>query len=411
MFSFAILGIFTASTGVMLPPLTKHYSLTDIQVSTLFLVIPLGYILSASANSLVHYKFGQRGVAVLGPLLQIVSAVVVALHPRQFAFLVVGWGIMSMGAGLIDGSWCTFAAGMGDKANRVSGLLHGSFSVGAATGPFVMAGLMAKGIDWWIWYWIMVGMSALQLIILVIAFRHSDASAYQQASPSPSSSILTPPTKPASSRAMFAHPALWISALYFLTYVGNETAISGWIVSFMTRARHATPYLSNISSSGYWGGMAVGRLVLGPVTDRIGARTGALVYLSCAILLQLLFAFIHSSAVSVVLMTLLGFSMGPLFPSGVVVLTQLLPQEMHVKAVSFVSSLGQVGGAALPFGIGAVVQSLGIGVFSWVLLVFSSVSLGIWCLLAGLQPKVDQEERNIDYIAEGLRDTGRWWRE
>lgn len=201
---------------------------------------------------------------------------------------------------------------------------------------------------------------------------------------------------------MLTHPALWICSIYFLLYVGNETAISGWIVSYMTRARHASPYISGISSSGYWGGMAVGRLALGPVTDRIGARTGAAVYLSCAIVLELAFALLHSPIVSFVLMTLLGFLMGPLFPSGVVVLAQLLPQEMHVKAVSFVSALGQVGGAALPFGIGAAVQTLGIEVFCWVLLSFTTVSLGVWCFFAGLRPKEGREEASVDYIAEGL---------
>ncbi|CAI6301836.1 unnamed protein product [Periconia digitata] len=400
MFSFAILGIFTASTGVMLPPLTKHYSLTDIQVSTLFLVVPVGYILSASTNSLVHSNLGQRGVAIIGPLLQVASAVIVALHPKQFGVIVAGWAIMSMGAGLIDGSWCAFAAGMGDKANRVSGFLHGSYSVGASAGPFIVSAMMANGVEWWIWYWIMTGVAVLQLLILLIAFRHSDAHTYHLNRQASSLSITSIQTAKFSPNAMFAYPALWISALYFLMYVGNETAISGWIVSFMTRARHASPYISGISSSGYWGGMTLGRLALGPVTDRIGARTGAIVYLCFAILLQLIFALVHSAIASVVLMTLLGFSMGPLFPSGVVVLTQLLPHEMHVNAVSFVSSLGQVGGAALPFGIGAVVDTLGIGVFRWVILIFSVVSLGMWCLFAGLRPKADAEESSGDHIAE-----------
>jgi fucose permease len=204
---------------------------------------------------------------------------------------------------------------------------------------------------------------------------------------------------------MITHPAVWISALYFLTYVGNETAISGWIVTFMTRARHVSPYLSSISSSGYWAGMAVGRLTLGHFTDQMGARQGATVYLSCAIVLQLFFAIVQSPIPSIVIISLLGFFMGPLFPSGVVVLMQLLPRDMHINAVSFISSIGQVGGAALPFGIGAVVQTLGIGVFRWVLLVFSLISLGVWCVFTSLTPKSERSgetNEGRDYIAEAL---------
>jgi fucose permease len=80
--------------------------------------------------------------------------------------------------------------------------------------------------------------------------------------------------------------------------------------------------------------------------------------------------------------------MGPLFPSGVVVLTRLLPGELHIAAVSFVASLGQVGAAFLPFAIGAVVQSLGIGVFRYAILVETVLALEVWILFSKLRTAV-----------------------
>lgn len=183
------------------------------------------------------------------------------------------------------------------------------------------------------------------------------------------------------------HSGTWFSATYFLTYVGIETAISGWVVSFMVRSRHASTYLASISSSGFWAGMAVGRLTLGYITDRIGVRRAAAMYLSCAIALLLTFALISSPIASIIVMASAGFVMGPLFPSGVVVLSELLPRDLHVAAVSFVASVGQIGGAALPFGIGAVVQGLGIGVFRWVILAFSCIALFLWIVFARLKPR------------------------
>lgn len=84
-------------------------------------------------------------------------------------------------------------------------------------------------------------------------------------------------------------------------------------------------------------------------------------------------------------MTMLGFIVGPLFPSGVVVLTRLLPKELHIAAVSFVSSLGQVGGAFLPFAIGAVVQGLGIGVFRFAILLQTILALAVWAAFASVR--------------------------
>jgi fucose permease len=150
----------------------------------------------------------------------------------------------------------------------------------------------------------------------------------------------------------------------------------------MLRTRDATPYLASLASTGFWIGMAIGRLVLGFGTDRIGVRRATALYFVCAIGLEVLFAIWSSPVVSVVVMTLLGFVMGPLYPSAVVVLTRLLPAELHIAAVSFVASLGQIGGAFLPFAIGAVVQSLGIGVFRFAILVQTVSALVLWLLFA-----------------------------
>lgn len=156
----------------------------------------------------------------------------------------------------------------------------------------------------------------------------------------------------------------------------------------MLRNRDATPYAAGLASSGYWIGMAVGRLTLGHATDRIGVRRATLLYFLFAVGTEVLFAFFSSVVVSIVLMTIVGFVMGPLFPSGVVILTRLLPGELHVAAVSFVASLGQVGGAFLPFAIGAVVQGLGIGVFCYAILVETVLALLVWVAFAKLRPLV-----------------------
>ena len=195
---------------------------------------------------------------------------------------------------------------------------------------------------------------------------------------------------------MLRHPATWCCAAFFLADVGVETAISGWIVSFMLRSRSATPYLAGLSSSGFWAGMAVGRLVLGPLTDRMGVRRATVLYFILAVLTEILFVILPHAIVSVVLMVILGFLMGPMFPSGVIVLMQLLPKELHVAAVSFVASLGQVGGALLPFGIGAVVEGLGIGVFKYAILVQSVLAMLLWVVFARLRPVVAASQRSLE---------------
>jgi fucose permease len=152
MYSFVTLGLLTSTIGVMLPPILKHYDLSDIGVSLIFLVGPVGYVLAAQSNTLIHISFGQLGVAILGPILHILSCGVIALHP-PFSVVLVAFAFVAAGTGLLDGSWCAWAGNM-DNANTVSGLLHGSFSVGAAVGPLLAT--MLAGNKWFYWYYVLV---------------------------------------------------------------------------------------------------------------------------------------------------------------------------------------------------------------------------------------------------------------
>jgi fucose permease len=154
MYSFITLGLFNSSIGAVLPLLSKHYKLTDLQVSSIFLAGPVGYVLAAQCSDTIHYRFGQRGIAVTGPVLQIIATVTAAAHP-SFGLVLVAFAFQGLGTGLLDGSWCAWAGSM-KKANTISGLLHGSYSVGGAMGPFLVTVLTAKEEKWWTWYGILV---------------------------------------------------------------------------------------------------------------------------------------------------------------------------------------------------------------------------------------------------------------
>ena len=131
MYSFVTLGLLASTTGVILPYLTTAYSLTDLHASLIFLFYSLGYILAAQLNSPIHASLGQRAIALAAPTLHILATFAIAAHPPSFAVVLLGFAATGMGTALVDASWCAWAAGMHAHANRVSGLLHGSFSAGA----------------------------------------------------------------------------------------------------------------------------------------------------------------------------------------------------------------------------------------------------------------------------------------
>ncbi|KEY66275.1 hypothetical protein S7711_02740 [Stachybotrys chartarum IBT 7711] len=385
MLSFFILGLFQASIGVILPHVQADYDLNDAQVSLIFVAGPVGYVIAAQLNHLVHVNLGQRGIAIIGPIFELISAVITASHP-SFVGLLLSFSINCFGIGLIDGSWCAWAGAM-KNPNLISGLLHGSFSAGAGLGPIIVSQLVATGgKPWYFWYY--TGITLVEIVILPYAFRKESGHKYREEAHRQNRDAAT-----AKSSHIFLYSAVWICAAYLLVDVGTETAISGWIVSFMLRVRHASVQLSGICSSCFWGGMAVGRLALGGVTDRLGVKRGTILYLLSTILLQLMFILVENQALSAVLITLIGFFIGPLFPSSIVQLSNMLPRDLVVAAVSYVASVGQVGGAFLPFAIGALSQWLGLRVFGVMIAIQLAVCLGLWMILTRTRSKTTTQER------------------
>ncbi|KAF3761792.1 hypothetical protein M406DRAFT_64905 [Cryphonectria parasitica EP155] len=397
--SFFVMGLIISTPGVILPHLEAYFHLNDIQASLIFLAGPVGYLVGARLNAPIHRRLGQRGIATIAPICQIIFTGTVATFHRPemggFQLFLLTTAIGQVGTGLLDGSWCAWAGGLGGhRTNTVQGLLHGSFSLGAGLGPF-LAGTMfsVAKTPWWSWYYVLLGAVVCQGLVLCLAFRLEDSTRYHN--------DLDQPLEPARPKGIFRYPVLWTCAAYFLAYVGTEGAISGWIVTFMLRARAASTFLASLSSSCFWIGMSAGRLLLGTVTDQLGVRSATAGYLLLAVLAQILLAVVNSAPVSVAAVAAVGFFLGPIFPSGIVMVARLLPKELHVAAVSFVCSVGQVGAAVLPFALGSLAQWLGIRVFQVFILAMLMAALLLWWMF----PDVDRRSkavRGCDHV--GSRD-------
>ncbi|KAK1999216.1 major facilitator superfamily transporter [Colletotrichum falcatum] len=391
--SFIVLGLFVSTTGVIIPHLQRDYRLTDMRVSSVFLVGPVGYCSASWLSSRIHLGLGQRGVAVIGPACHLFYAAAGALRPPFPAFL-LSVGVGSFGMGLLDGSWCAWVAGL-ESANALSGILHGSFSAGAAVCPYVAGILISKnGGLWHQWFYVLSLASAAEILILCLAFGHEDANKCHD---NKADSNRNPLAK-VDQRKALTYSATWVYAAYLLAEVGTESTVSGWVVAFMLRIRHTGTYSSSVCSSGFWGGMAAGRLALGFVTDKLGARRAVTLYLVLAPVFVVLFTVIRVLWVSVLAMSLVGFFMGPLFPSCIVQLVSFLPRGLHVGAVSFVASVGQIGGAILPYLLGVITQVMGLRVFPYMLLAQFVVMLLFWVFSLTLSRKeADAEEEGQVY--------------
>lgn len=175
----------------------------------------------------------------------------------------------------------------------------------------------------------------------------------------------------------------------------------------MLQVRGGSLFTSGLVATGFWSGLTAGRMTLGFITPRIGERIAISAYLVIAIVLQLLFWLVPSFVGSAVTVALLGYFIGPMFPSGVVVTTKLLPRHLHVSAIGFSAAIGGSGGALyartenlgiqtllikprLPFAVGAIAQARGVQALQPIVIATLAALLLVWWLF----PRLPKENRS-----------------
>jgi len=57
------------------------------------------------------------------------------------------------------------------------------------------------------------------------------------------------------------------------------------------------------------------------------------VYILIGLIMQLMFWFIPDVVANAIVVSLLGFIIGPFFPAGVSVITKLLPKDLHIASI------------------------------------------------------------------------------
>ncbi|KAB8289812.1 hypothetical protein EYC80_010445 [Monilinia laxa] len=289
-----------------------------------------------------------------------------------------------MGNGLVDAAWCAWTGHMA-SANQVQGFLQACYSLGGTIAPLIAAAMLAKArLDWYCFYYIMTAVAATELITSTWAFWSQTGHAYISENPRDINA------KTGRLREALNNKLTWIFAMFIFGYVGAEVSLGGWIITFMTQVRSGTTFTSSLTSTGFWAGMTVGRMCLAFLTAWLGESTSVLVYLGICIGLELLFWLIPSFYVSAIAIAFLGMFLGPLFPTAIVLVTKLIPKELHVSSIGFATALGGSGGAIFPFVVGALVQARGVSSLQPVVLALLVVIAGLWMLV----PRKGKGERN-----------------
>ena len=368
-FAFILIGANDGATGVLIPSLQSQYGVNKATIGLLFFSAVLGYLIAAFNSGPLVGKLGARLFLLLGIGSFLGSALVLSTIPPFFVtlcmFLPLGFG-----GGLLDAGLNAYIAGL-PRSTAVLNYLHAFYGIGALLGPILASTILAVGLKWNFVYIIWIFLSVVLFVSVVLSFQRR-AVATQGSETSTGRNVLANTIK---------RRIVWIAALFLLFYVGTEVSLGSWSYSFLLEERHGIPLISGWIVSGYWIGLTRGRIVLPHIALRFGDRRliqGCLLGVAIGMLIIWL---IPINAAAAVGLCFTGFCLGPIFPTTIGLMSQLVPSRLLATAIGFLASLGSMGGALFPWLAGNLAQAFGLWTLLPYVITLSIIMMVFWLML------------------------------
>lgn len=233
------------------------------------------------------------------------------------------------------------------------------YGVGAFISPRVSAYLLVHNYSWMGMYKFLIGVALLNLVAITVGFLHVDFEAKHEDEDEDS---VKPDHSELAKVAIFNRVTL-LGAAYILIYAGVEVTMGGWGLTWLTEGRHgeAEPMLQVVS--GYWGGLAFGRILLGYLCNKFGDKLMITLYtamivaglsimhLSTDLVLDSIGKDFHRVTIYICITCIstyiyiiyvafitVGALLGPMFPTTISLASKVLPRNFHATSIGFMSA-------------------------------------------------------------------------
>ena len=367
--AFILIGLNDGVVGVLLPSVIAHYHISTATVGWLFPASSLGYLAAAFNSGGLLERLGRRGFLGLGAGVWMVGLLVFATLPPFLALLPALFDI-GFGAAIIDAGLNAYIAGLPRGASLLN-YLHAFYGVGALLGPLLATLMLTSIFGWNATYYALALGGAAALLGFLLRFERRRAPAHHDEA---NGGLL---------RAALRSPLLWLSAVFLLVYVGIEVSLGAWSYSLLTLERAIPRLAAGWMVSGYWLGLTLGRFLLARLVERVGPQR-MIQWLTGGVIAGVALVWVAPPAASplaAVGLWLVGFSLGPIFPSVIAVISSVTSERLRQSAIGFAASLGSMGAALFPWVAANLAQRLGLWSLLPYIIVLSLVMLALWLWL------------------------------
>lgn len=370
-YAFVAIAVAEAGLGVLLPSILETYNLNPATVTLLFISQTGGYVVAAFSSSLISSRLGLARMLLVAAMMLMAALIIYAINP--FWSVMVATGVLlGLGIALIDAGINTFIVD-NQRTTHLVGMLHAFYGVGALLGPTIATSLLAFGIDWRSIYLVFAGVVGL----LVLAVGWAIVQNYRPMTKQVNASQTSAKTN---LRVALQTPAVLLTGLLLMVYVGVEVSVGNWAYSVQNLSRGIPPVVAGYSISAYWLGLTIGRLTLGYFMRRLGAvRTLdiSLILLSVGLLAWWLLPNLSLS------LPLIGFGFAAIYPATIALLPQRISSALIPAAIGFVSSVASLGAASLPSVVGWIASRTSLEIIPVLMMPLAAVMVILHRWLAG----------------------------
>jgi fucose permease len=339
------MGLFISIVGPVLPGVRATFGLTLGEAGLLALANSVGYVISGFVGGLLADRWDRRLILLIGAAAMAGGAIAFMLAP-SWPLLLLGTAIIGVGVGTVDAPGNAL---INEHSGRWRGadlnLAHGFFGVGAIVGPLLAGWLLAAGLNWR-WLAAPAFVATLALIGLTWGLRL------------PSRRADAGPAR--IDWSVLRQPLLILLGVVLCLYVGVEMMVGAWAFSHLQTAFDAGDGVAGVATALYWGGLTVGRFVMGTVGARIGPH--ALIVgnaVGAALALGLLVA-APTLPLAIAGLALVGLALANVFPEVLAIAGAAFPNAGGAATGALVAA-GGLGGSLFPWLSGIVAERYGLG--------------------------------------------------
>jgi fucose permease len=333
--AFVSIGFPDAVLGVAWPEMRLSFGRSLSDVGFILFSSGTGYFFSGIFAGKAIERLGVGRLLALSTAMVAIGLFGYAAMPSLWPLLAFAV-LIGLGSGAIDTGLNFYASE--HFSVTVMNWLHAFFGIGAMLGPFIVASVFAAGGTWRLGYFIVASAIAAMAVVFILTINQWGNGAHHDEGEA---------TVPVPVRQVLRSPLVWVQILMFHVMAGIEAAAGLWTATLMIERFDASKGEAAIWAGLFWGAMAVGRLVLAPLSGDLDPRRlvqlGTLGVLGGALLMIPDQKLVFQAGV-----LLFGLAMAPLFPTMMSLTPVRLGSGMSMHAIGYQVSAATLGIITIP---------------------------------------------------------------